>query len=94
VTIKEAAQRLDLSTDSIRRELATGRLGCCRVGPGGRRIHITEADIANYLDACRVQPVGKVAVPRVAPVPPMSPETAAALERARRRESANLGRNQ
>jgi excisionase family DNA binding protein len=72
VTPTEAARRLNLSIASVRRELASGRLGCARIGPGGRRLFISEADLAAYLEACRVRPeTVRASVPSPPPSPPM-----------------------
>ena len=55
MTVHQAATRLGLSVASIRRELASGRLTCARVGPSGRRVLIEESDLAAYLRRCRAE---------------------------------------
>ena len=74
MNVRDAATALGLSAASVRRELASGSLECCRVGPGRRRIWITDDQIAAYLDGRRSGGQGP-ARPR-APAPARTPSVA------------------
>ena len=50
-SIKDLAGGPGLSEKSIRREIAAGRIEVIRLGPGKRRIGITEAAWNRYLQA-------------------------------------------
>jgi excisionase family DNA binding protein len=54
MTIKEAAERLEISRSLCYRLVEEGRLKCLRIGQEGRRgkIIVRESDIAAFLDSC------------------------------------------
>jgi excisionase family DNA binding protein len=58
VTVKEAAERLEISVSLTYQLLADGRLPHLRIGGRGRRgkIIIKEEDIRAFLATCRVGP--------------------------------------
>src|SRR4051812_18230780 len=51
-TVEGAAELLGLSVDSVRREIGARRLGCYRLGPGGRILRVGEHHLAAYLEGC------------------------------------------
>src|SRR5215208_2018096 len=51
-TLRQAAGELAVSVATVAREIATGRLGCYRLGPKGKKIQVGEHHLAEYL-ACR-----------------------------------------
>jgi len=53
LSVYEAAERLGVSSFFIRREIARGKLGCHRLG---RRIYVSQKDMAEYLERVRVAP--------------------------------------
>jgi excisionase family DNA binding protein len=54
VTVKEAAARLEVPVSSVYALAAAGRLPHRRIGLGKGVIRITEADLAEFLERCRV----------------------------------------
>jgi excisionase family DNA binding protein len=77
MTIREAAGKLGLSPDSLYREVASGRLACARVGPSGRRIFVSDEDLADYLRRCR----SSAAPSHSTPAPARRAEVDAAIRR-------------
>jgi excisionase family DNA binding protein len=61
VTVKAAAQRLEVSTSTIYALVAAGKLRCHRVGLGRGAIRISEEHLEDYL---------KAGEPEKTPVPP------------------------
>lgn len=49
LTVDEVAERLGVSSKTVRRELASGDLESVRVGPAGRLIRVPEKALAIYL---------------------------------------------
>ena len=52
---KDAAPLLGLAIASVRRLLASGELGCRRIGPRRGRIQISDAHISDYLARAEVE---------------------------------------
>lgn len=63
--VREAAQRLDVSVATVYALVASGKLGCYRIGNGRGCIRIAEEHLAEYL---------KGAEPVIAPTPPPPPK--------------------
>lgn len=55
MTVREAAARLQLSPTSLYVLLRQGRLPHRRLGPGGRKIAIDEAEVERYWRACETR---------------------------------------
>jgi excisionase family DNA binding protein len=79
MTVREAAEVLQLNESTVYALCSAGRLGHSRVGMrrGSGRIRISEADVAAFLRSCEVPPEGP-ATPRKAAAPrrpgPIDPE--------------------
>lgn len=56
MTVKAACERLNLCEKSVRVLLASGRLGCRRLGPRAGKIDITDDHINAYFAACEAAP--------------------------------------
>lgn len=56
LTIKQVAEQLGLSTDSVYALVAQGRLESYRVGPNGGRHRIKPAAVERYLEGCKAAP--------------------------------------
>jgi excisionase family DNA binding protein len=58
MTVKEAAEELNLNPSTVYELCAKGRLGHRRIGlrKGSGRIEITEAHLSAYLESCEVRP--------------------------------------
>jgi excisionase family DNA binding protein len=56
VTVKAAAERLEISQSLVYRLVEEGRMPCVRIGARGRRgkIIIREVDIEAFLKTCQV----------------------------------------
>jgi excisionase family DNA binding protein len=54
MTVGEAARRLEISERTTRDLCSSGKLAHYRIGGGRGVIRITEADLAEYLEGCRV----------------------------------------
>ena len=52
LTVEQAAERLNVSPRFVRRLIAERRIAYCKVG---RRVRITESDIAAFIAAGRVE---------------------------------------
>jgi excisionase family DNA binding protein len=57
VTVKAAAERLEISQSLVYRLVEEGRMPCVRIGARGRRgkIIIREQDIEAFLKACQIE---------------------------------------
>lgn len=55
-TVREAAERLRLSTGSVYALVTSGQLSCMRVGPARGRIFISEEAIQDYLQQAQKVP--------------------------------------
>ena len=53
MTVAECAARLSVSSETIRRELRSGRLGGLKIRSA---IRITEDDLRAYIDGARIRP--------------------------------------
>lgn len=85
MTVQEAARRIGVSERCAYQLCAARRIGHARVGVGKGRIVISEADVAAYLAANRVEPAGQGPTPaRRPPVPDRCGELAARRAAARR----------
>jgi excisionase family DNA binding protein len=58
MTVKKAAERLEVSQATVYALVAAGKLRCVRVGLGRGTIRIMEEHIADYL--AKAEPVGKL----------------------------------
>ncbi len=52
MTVKQAAERLELSYKSVYRLVESGQLGCQRIGPGEVKISIQDHHIEQYRQSC------------------------------------------
>lgn len=52
MTVKEAAQHLELSLWTVYKLLQSGKLGCPRIGPGNGKIVLTDQHIQQYRQSC------------------------------------------
>jgi excisionase family DNA binding protein len=77
MTIREAAGKLGLSVDSLYREVASGRLAAARIGPSGRKIFVSDEDLADYLRRCRTS----AAPSHLTPAPGRRAEVDAAIRK-------------
>ena len=66
LTVKEVAQRLNVSQSCIYQLVETGKLPHHRIGIGRGAIRFTETDLADYLTHARQQTTGERPVARVA----------------------------
>jgi excisionase family DNA binding protein len=57
MTVREAAEKLEVSQSLVYRLIEERRLSCVRIGQKGRRgaIRIREADLAEFLRQCQNQ---------------------------------------
>lgn len=55
LTVREAAARLGLSPDAVYELCRAGKLAHYRLGVHGGRLMVAEADLAAYLESCRVE---------------------------------------
>jgi excisionase family DNA binding protein len=53
LTISQAAERIHLSTRSVRLLVAAGKIRAVRIGPMGGRVRFTPEDLDDYLHRCR-----------------------------------------
>jgi len=53
LTVKQVADRLQMSPTSVYDLIARGRLVALRLGPRGGAIRIRDEDLENYLSNCR-----------------------------------------
>jgi excisionase family DNA binding protein len=65
VTVRQAAQRLEVSASTVYALVASGKLRCSRIGLGRGVIRITEDQLSDYLRGAEPSP------PPTAPVRPM-----------------------
>ena len=63
LTLDEAAEELNLTPRSMRRLVNERRIAFVRMG---RKIRISESDLAAFVEAARVEPFGRKDVWRVA----------------------------
>lgn len=49
LTLKDAAERLNVHVATVRREIKRGNLTCARLGQDGRLIRFRESDLETYL---------------------------------------------
>lgn len=56
LTVAQVAGLLGVSTASVYAMVEAGRLACHRIGLGRGTIRISEADLEDFLDACRCGP--------------------------------------
>ena len=51
LTVDDVAERLGISSKTVRREIGSGALESVRIGPAGRLIRVSETALAVYLVA-------------------------------------------
>src|SRR5262249_38281 len=66
-TVKQVAERLQISPNTIYSLCETGELPHRRIGLGRGRIRIAESDLQEYLDRKKVGGAGRAAAPRQKP---------------------------
>lgn len=64
LTVKEAAERLNVSEKTVRNLLKTGRIGHHRIGAGRGVIRISEEALDRHLVECEVRESGSPTSPR------------------------------
>jgi excisionase family DNA binding protein len=55
LTVKEVADRLRVSPSTVYSLVEGGRIPCYRIGTGRGSIRFTEAQVAEFLQACKVE---------------------------------------
>ena len=55
LTVRDTAERLNVSRNCVYQLVDAGKLACHRIGIGRGAIRITEEDIETYLASCRVE---------------------------------------
>src|SRR5689334_16204978 len=55
LTIAETAAELDVHRATVERDIASGRLGCYRLGPRGKIIRVGEHHLRDYLTLCETR---------------------------------------
>ena len=68
LSVKDAAEQLNVSPSTIYALISTGKLSCHRVGAGRGVIRISETGIADYLADCANQVSGARSEPAHRPV--------------------------
>jgi excisionase family DNA binding protein len=53
LTVKQVAERLQVSSSAVYQLLDAGRLACHRIGTGRGAIRVSESDLESFLAACR-----------------------------------------
>ena len=60
LTVRDAAEQLQVSAACVYRIVQSGRLPCYRIGNGRGTVRIAEEDLAEYVSACRVEKTNRV----------------------------------
>ena len=53
LTIRQVAERLNVSASTVYRLVSSGKLSCHRIGVGHGAVRVSEAERAAYLESCR-----------------------------------------
>ena len=61
MTIRDVAGRLKCAASTVYQLVETGKLGAFRIGPNGGGIRISEQQLEEYLESCRVAPQERIA---------------------------------
>lgn len=64
MTVKQAADQLQISESCVYALIENGKLACHRIGIGRGTIRISDLDLENYLQSCRHCEFVKVNPPR------------------------------
>ena len=56
MTIRDVAGRLKCAASTVYQLVESGKLGVFRIGPNGGGIRVSEEQLNEYLEACRVTP--------------------------------------
>jgi excisionase family DNA binding protein len=62
--VKQAAAVLEVSTGTVYALVASGRLGCCRIGVGRGAIRISDEQLADYRRSTQTVAVNQVSISR------------------------------
>ena len=53
LTIKQVAERLQISANTVYRLVQKGRISSFRIGDQGGAIRVSEEDLASFIESCR-----------------------------------------
>lgn len=67
LTIKQVAERLQISANTVYRLVQKGRISSFRIGENEGAIRVSEEDLASFIESCRQEQ--RCVEPRTRPLP-------------------------